>query len=25
MAASQAAESKHWGPLIKKIGFTAES
>jgi len=25
MAASQAAEAKHWGPLIKKIGFTAES
>jgi len=25
MAASQASESKHWGPLIKKIGFTAES
>jgi tripartite-type tricarboxylate transporter receptor subunit TctC len=25
MAASIAAESKHWGPLIKKIGFTAES
>jgi tripartite-type tricarboxylate transporter receptor subunit TctC len=25
MAKSQEAESKHWGPLIKKIGFTAES
>ncbi|HSW17091.1 MAG TPA: tripartite tricarboxylate transporter substrate-binding protein [Ramlibacter sp.] len=25
MAASQEAEAKAWGPLIKKIGFTAES
>ncbi len=25
MARSQRAEYEHWGPLIKKIGFTAES
>jgi len=25
MARWQESESKHWGPLIKKIGFTAES
>lgn len=25
MARWQEAEAKHWGPLIKKIGFTAES
>lgn len=25
MAASQRAEAERWGPLIKKIGFTAES
>ena len=25
MAASQKAESDRWGPLVKKIGFTAES
>jgi len=25
MAASQAAEFKRWGPLVKKVGFTGES
>lgn len=25
MAASQAAELKRWGPLVKKVGFTGES
>jgi tripartite-type tricarboxylate transporter receptor subunit TctC len=25
MAASQQAEAERWGPLVKKIGFTAES
>ena len=25
MAASQQAEADRWGPLVKKIGFTAES
>jgi len=25
MAESQRAQTERWGPLVKKIGFTAES